>query len=143
MPSGLHFNITGSNIVEKCQQVSRSQSLLQHTWPALQLSEISVFTGAGKKRFLSFERKARVPEQRSFKILLVLLASSGTRGPAKAAACAHSPCSARARPRWEMGSVQLIPYTSSYLGRTTPLDARVTRLLAELTKPQGVSAVLL
>lgn len=80
MPSGLHFNKTGSNIVEKCQQVSRSQSLLQHTWLALQLSEISVFTGARKKRFLSFERKPWVPEQTSFKIVLVLLPSSQTRG---------------------------------------------------------------
>ena len=81
MPSGLRFNMTSSNIVERCQQASRSQSLLQHTWLALQLSEISVFTGARKKRFLSFERKPRVPEQTSFKIMLVLLTSSETRGP--------------------------------------------------------------
>lgn len=49
MPSGLHFNKTGSNIVEKCQQVSRSQSLLQHTWLALQLSE-SLFSLELEKR---------------------------------------------------------------------------------------------
>lgn len=73
-----HFNITGSNRVRKCQRVSRSQSLLQHTWLALQLSEISVFTGAGKKRFLSFESTALVPEQTGFKMLLVLLSSSET-----------------------------------------------------------------
>lgn len=75
-----HFNITSSKIVKKCQQVSRSQSLLQHTWLASQQSEISVFTGARKKRFLSFERKTGVPEQTSFKIVLVLLTSSETRG---------------------------------------------------------------
>lgn len=71
-----HFNMTGSNRVRKCQRVSRSQSLLQHTWLALQLSEISVFTGAGKKRFLSFESTALVPERTGFKVLLVLLSSS-------------------------------------------------------------------
>lgn len=43
-----HFNTPGSSRVRRCQ------SLLQHTWLALQLCEISVFTGAGKKRFLSF-----------------------------------------------------------------------------------------
>lgn len=43
-----HFNTPGSSRVRRCQ------SLLQHTWLVLQLCEISVFTGAGKKRFLSF-----------------------------------------------------------------------------------------
>lgn len=62
-----HFNVTGSRGGRKCQRVSGSQSLLQHTWLALQLSETSVFTGAGKKRFLSFESTALVPEQRGFK----------------------------------------------------------------------------
>lgn len=58
--------------------MSRSQSLLQHTWLALQLSEISVFTGAGKKRFLSFESTALVPEQTGFEVLVALLSSSET-----------------------------------------------------------------
>lgn len=79
MPSGCHFNITGSNIVKKCQQVSRSQNLLQHTWLALQLSENSCFHWSWKKEIFIIWNKNSVPEQTSFK-MLVLLASSETRG---------------------------------------------------------------
>lgn len=58
-----HFHGAGSKRGTKCQRVRRSQNPLQHTWLALQLSEISVCTGAGKKRFLSFESTTVVPEQ--------------------------------------------------------------------------------
>lgn len=58
-----HFHRAGSKRGTKCQRARRSQNPLQHTWLALQLSAISVFTGAGKKRFLSFESTTVVPEQ--------------------------------------------------------------------------------
>lgn len=67
MPSGRHFNVTGSNTVKKCQRANGSQSLLQHTWLALQLSEICLHWSWKKEIFIIWN-KLQSPRAKSFKM---------------------------------------------------------------------------
>lgn len=72
MPSGRHFNVTGSNTVKKCQRANGSQSLLQHTWLAFQLSEICLHWSWKKEIFIIWN-KLQSPRAKSFKISIVLI----------------------------------------------------------------------